>query len=47
MSQLDGQIAAIAQAHRFSVATGNTRDFEECKVRIVNPFEKKPPPGGG
>ncbi len=38
MSILDGQIAAIARAHRFSVATGNVKDFEECGIRIINPF---------
>ncbi len=39
ISALDGQIAAIARANRFSVATGNVRDFEECGLRILNPFE--------
>lgn len=39
MSVLDGQIAAIARANRFAVATGNARDFEECGLEIVNPFE--------
>lgn len=38
ISSLDGQIAAIARTHRFAVATGNVRDFEECGLRIVNPF---------
>lgn len=39
MSILDGQIAAIARNHRFSLATRNTRDFEECGLGLVNPFE--------
>ncbi len=39
ISALDGQIAAIARANRFAVATGNVRDFEECGVEILNPFE--------
>ncbi len=39
ISALDGQIAAIARANRFAVATGNVRDFEECGLRILNPFE--------
>lgn len=39
MSVLDGQIAAIARARRFAVATGNVRDFEECGLQILNPFE--------
>jgi predicted nucleic acid-binding protein len=38
MGNLDGQIAAIAQVHRFAVATGNVRDFEECGIEILNPF---------
>ena len=39
MSILDGQIAAIARANRFAVATRNVRDFERCGLEIVNPFE--------
>lgn len=39
MSALDGQIAATARTRRFSVATGNVRDFEECGIQILNPFE--------
>ncbi len=39
ISALDGQIASIARANRFAVATGNVRDFEECGVEILNPFE--------
>lgn len=42
MSIPDGQIAAIARASRFAVATRNVRDFEECGLEIVNPFD-----GGG
>ena len=40
MSALDGQIAAIARAHGLAVATRNVRDFEECGVRIMNPFKR-------
>ena len=40
MSPLDGQIAAIARVHRMSVATRNGRDFEECGLEIVDPFEE-------
>lgn len=39
MSVPDGQIAAIARANRFAVATRNVRDFEECGLEIVNPFD--------
>jgi len=38
MSTLDGQIVAIARSRGFSVATRNTRDFEECQVELINPF---------
>jgi hypothetical protein len=39
MSIPDGQIAAIARANRFAIATRNVRDFEECGLEILNPFE--------
>jgi predicted nucleic acid-binding protein len=39
MSVLDGQIAAIAKAHRLALATRNVRDFEECGLEIFNSFE--------
>lgn len=39
MSTLDRQIAAIARANRMAVATRNVRDFEECGIEILNPFE--------
>jgi predicted nucleic acid-binding protein len=39
MSVPDGQIAAIALQHHMTVATRNTRDFEECGIDLVNPFE--------
>ena len=35
---LDGQIASIARANHFAVATRNIRDFEECELDLVNPF---------
>jgi toxin FitB len=35
---LDGQIASIARANSFAVATRNLSDFEECGVELVNPF---------
>jgi len=38
MSILDGQIAAIARARGFAVATRNERDFEDCGIALVNPF---------
>ena len=39
MSISDGQIAAIANAHRFSVSTKNTKDFKYCGIELINPFE--------
>lgn len=39
MSVLDGQIASIARAMGFAVATRNVLDFVECGVEIINPFE--------
>lgn len=39
MSIPDGQIAAIANVHRFSVSTRNTKDFEYCGVELINPFK--------
>ncbi|GMQ75033.1 MAG: type II toxin-antitoxin system VapC family toxin [Gammaproteobacteria bacterium] len=41
MSVPDGQIAAIARSHGLSVATRNTRDFEECGVDLLNPFDSE------
>ncbi len=34
----DGQIAAIAQVHRMSVATRDQSDFSESGVPVVNPW---------
>lgn len=39
ISELDVQIAAIARAHGAVIATRNTRDFEGCGIRVVNPWE--------
>lgn len=35
----DGQIASIARSRYFAVATRNARDFAECGVDVINPFE--------
>lgn len=42
LSDLDGQIAAIALANGFLIATRNTKDFEECGVQLINPFNFNP-----
>lgn len=36
---LDGQIASIARANDLAIATRNVRDFEECGLELINPFE--------
>jgi toxin FitB len=36
---LDAQIAAIARLHNATLATRNARDFEDCGIRLVNPWE--------
>jgi len=38
LSILDGQIAAIARSNSFIVATRNIRDFEDCGLKLINPF---------
>ena len=38
MSVPDGQIAAIARFNRFTLATRNSKDFENCGLMLVNPF---------
>jgi predicted nucleic acid-binding protein len=38
ISQLDAQIAAIAQAHKAILATRNTRDFEHCGIELADPW---------
>lgn len=38
MTELDAQIAAIAYVHGAALATRNTADFEDCGVRLVNPW---------
>jgi toxin FitB len=38
MTELDAQIAAIAQVHDASLATRNTADFEGCGVQLINPW---------
>jgi toxin FitB len=40
LSVLDGQIASIARAKGSVVATRNVRDFDECGVEVINPFEQ-------
>ena len=41
MSVLDGQIAAIARTTGAALATRNVRDFEECGLTVIDPFEER------
>lgn len=41
ISQIDAQIAAIVLSHNAILATRNVSDFEECDIRIINPWEKE------
>jgi predicted nucleic acid-binding protein len=41
LGALDGQIAAIARANGYAVATRNVRDFVDCGVEVINPFEPR------
>lgn len=36
----DGQIAAIARTHNATVATRNIRDFADCELDLINPFDE-------
>ena len=38
IAELDAQIAAIARSRSAILATRNTADFENCGVRLVNPW---------
>lgn len=38
MSMADGQIAAIARAQGFAVATRNIKDFTNCGLELIDPF---------
>jgi predicted nucleic acid-binding protein len=38
LDTFDGQIAAIALAHRAAVATRNIDDFERCGLKLINPW---------
>ena len=42
LSILDGQIASIARANNFTVATRNVDDFKDCGLSLINPFQEVP-----
>jgi predicted nucleic acid-binding protein len=39
IAELDAQIAAIARSRDAILATRNIADFEDCGVRLVNPWQ--------
>lgn len=41
MQMADAQIAAIAKFHGATVVTRNTKDFEACGIKLINPFSEK------
>jgi hypothetical protein len=38
ISHFDAQVAAIGRSARGAIATRNTRDFEDCGVKLINPW---------
>lgn len=38
ISQADAQIAATAQAHGAKLATGNSADFTDCGIVVIDPW---------
>lgn len=38
IAEMDAQIAAIARVHGATLATRNTSDFEDCGIRLMNPW---------
>ncbi len=40
MSFPDGQIAAITLANNFMLATRNSKDFNQCGLDLINPFDQ-------
>ena len=40
ISQFDAQIAAIARSRGAALATRNTSDFEECGIRVIDPWQE-------
>jgi predicted nucleic acid-binding protein len=41
IAEFDAQVAAIARSRGAILATRNTPDFEDCGVRLVNPWAEK------
>jgi len=56
ISNFDAQIAAIARCRGMALATRNVKDFADCELVLINPWEPESrgelsdgagPPGGG
>ena len=39
ISHFDAQIAAIARSARAAVATRNVNDYEDCGIKVINPWD--------
>jgi predicted nucleic acid-binding protein len=39
ISVADAIIASIAWVHRASLATRNVRDFDDCEISVMNPYD--------
>ena len=39
ISQINAQIAAIALSHNATLATRNIKDFKECDLDLINPWD--------
>lgn len=37
----DAQIASIARAHKATLATRNTKDFEDCGIELLDPWKHR------
>jgi predicted nucleic acid-binding protein len=41
ISVADAIIASIAWVHRANLATRNVRDFDDCGIQVVNPYDAR------
>lgn len=42
ISQFDAMIAAITQSRGATLATRNTKDFSDCGIELINPWQSAP-----
>lgn len=43
IAPFDAMIAAIARVHGAALAARNTADFAHCGLRLINPWDRRPP----